>query len=37
MQISFAARGVLNKLNEKLSNINFLFAEFYDFERGLDP
>lgn len=37
MQISFAARGILNKLNEKLYNTNFLFAEFYDFERGLDP
>lgn len=37
MQISFAARGILNKLNEKFNNMNFLFAEFYDFERGLDP
>lgn len=37
MQISFAARGVLNKLNEKLYNLNFLFAEFYDFERGIEP
>lgn len=37
MQISFAVRGILNKLNEKLYNTNFLFAEFYDFERGLDP
>ena len=37
MQISFAARAVLNKLNERLNQMNFLFAEFYDFERGLDP
>lgn len=37
MQVSFAARGVLNKLNEKFYNTNFLFAEFYDFERGIDP
>ena len=37
MQISFAARGVLNKLNEKFSHLNFLFAEFYDFDRGIDP
>lgn len=37
MQISFAARGILNKLNEKFYNKNFLFAEFYDFERGLEP
>jgi hypothetical protein len=37
MQISFAARGILNKLNEKFNNTNFLFAEFYDFDRGIDP
>lgn len=37
MQISFAARAILNKLNEKFNNMNFLFAEFYDFERGLEP
>lgn len=37
MRISDGARGVLNKLNEKFSNMNFLFAEMYDFERGLDP
>ena len=37
MQISFAARAILNKLNEKFCNKNFLFAEFYDFERGLEP
>lgn len=37
MQVSFAARGVLNKLNEKFNNMNFLFAEFYDFDRGIDP
>lgn len=37
MQVGFAARGILNKLNEKFYNKNFLFAEFYDFERGLDP
>ena len=37
MQVSFAARGVLNKLNEKFYNTNFLFAEFYDFDRGIGP
>ena len=37
MQISFAARGILNKLNENLSSMNFLFAEFYDFEQGIEP
>lgn len=37
MQISFAARGVLNKLNEKFYNKNFLFAAFYNFDRGIDP
>lgn len=37
MQVNFAARGILNKLNEKFTNKNFLFAEFYDFNRGLDP
>lgn len=37
MQIGFAARGVLNKLNEKFSKMNFLFAEFYDFDQGIDP
>ena len=37
MQVSYAARGVLNRLNQKFSNMNFLFAEFYDFERGIDP
>lgn len=37
MQTSFAANAVLNKLNEHFANKNFLFAEFYDFERGLEP
>lgn len=37
MQISFAARAILNKLNENLSNFNFLFAAFYDIERGFEP
>ena len=37
MQTSFAARGVLNRLNAAFVDRNYLFAEFYDFSRGLDP
>lgn len=37
MQTTFAARAVLNQLNKRFQYFNYLFAEFYDFERGLDP
>lgn len=37
MTVTYAVRSILNKLNENFSNMNFLFAEFYDFDKGIDP
>ena len=37
MQTAYAARGVLNRLNANFQQMNYLFADFYDFDRGLEP